>query len=357
MQERYSHLLAPLTLGKIDLQNRIIMAPLTRARTTEDHIPNDLMLEHYTQRATAGLIIAEATMVMENACGFVNEPGIYSDEQIAGWKKITDSVHAKGGRIVLQLWHGGRACHPDLNNAKEAVAPSAIAIEGEARTKNGPVDHAIPHALSIDEIQDIINGFKQGAINAKKAGFDGVEVHAANGYLLDQFLRDSSNKRTDIYGGSLENRSRLLTEVLSAVCEIWGNDRVGIRISPINSFQSMIDSNPEELTRFLCKKLNDFNLAYLHIMRSDFLDQQKNDVLSICEDVYKGNIISNMGYDSIEAEDTIKNTNIKAIAFGVPFIANPDLVERIRTGSSLNEANPDTFYTPGPEGYTDYPFM
>ena len=217
------------------------MAPLTRARTTVDHIPNDLMAKYYSQRSSAGLIIAEATMAMPNTCAFINEPGIYSDEQIVGWKKITDSVHAQGGRIVLQLWHGGRASHPDLNNSKEAVAPSAIAIEGQTHTKNGPVDYTLPHALSIDEIPDIINGFKQGAINAKEAGFDGVEIHAANGYLIDEFLRDGSNKRTDTYGGSMGNRSRLLTEVLSAVCEIWGNDRVGIRISPINSFQSMID--------------------------------------------------------------------------------------------------------------------
>lgn len=357
MKENFEHLLSPLRLGAIDLRNRVIMAPLTRARTEINHIPTDLMAKYYEQRSSAGLIIAEATMAMPDTCAFINEPGIYSKEQIQAWKKITDAVHSKGGRIVLQIWHGGRACHPDLNDGKEAVAPSAIAIEGETHTPNGSVHYTVPHALSDEEIPSIIEGFKQAAMNAKLAGFDGVEVHGANGYLLDQFLRDGSNKRTGLYGGSIENRARLLIEVLNAVIDIWGSDRVGVRISPINSFNSMIDSNPRALTKYLCERLNKLNLAYLHIMRRDFFAKQTDDVISVCEETYEGNLIANMGYDAIEAEEAIKNNKLKAVAFGVPFISNPDFPARIKAGVKLNDANPETFYTSGPVGYTDYPFF
>ncbi|WP_028486665.1 alkene reductase [Thiomicrorhabdus chilensis] len=357
MQQTYPHLFSPLKLGTIELPNRIIMAPLTRARSGEDHIPTDLMAEHYAQRASGGLIIAEATMAMEGCSAFWKEPGIYSEAQIAGWKKVTDAVHAKGGRIVLQIWHGGRACHPALNNGKQPVAPSAIAIKDEVHTPQGKQPYTVPHALTLAEIPGIIEGFKQAAINAKAAGFDGVEVHGANGYLLDQFLRESSNQRTDTYGGSIENRARLLLEVLTAVCEVWGSDRVGLRISPVNSFNSMKDGDPLALSRWLSEKLNDYNLAYLHVMRSDFFGEQKEDVLSVCEEFYQGNLIANMGYSAEEAEAAIANGDVEAVAFGVSYLANPDLPERFKAGAALNDPDPDTFYTEGPQGYTDYPFM
>ena len=358
MKNPYPHLLSPVKLGALDLPNRVLMAPLTRARTETDHIPTDLMAEHYAQRASSGLLIAEATMVMEGCSAFYAEPGIYSAEQIAGWQKVTDAVHAKGGRIFLQIWHGGRACHPYFNGGKQPVAPSELAITNdEVHTPEGKKPYTVPRALTLEEIPSIIEGFKQAAINAKLAGFDGVEVHGANGYLLDQFLRDGSNQRTDSYGGSIENRARLLLEVLKAVCEVWGSDRVGLRISPVNSFNSMEDSDPAALTTWLSSKLNEFNLAYLHLMRSDFFGIQKTDILSAAIQNYQGNLISNMGYDAAEAEAAIASGELVAVAFGVPYIANPDLPERFAAGVELNQANPDTFYTPGPEGYTDYPFM
>lgn len=354
----FTHLFTPLKLGALTLPNRVIMAPLTRARTEHDHIPTALMAEHYAQRASAGLIIAEATMAMEGCSSFYAEPGIYSQEQIDGWKTVTDAVHAKGGQIFLQIWHGGRTCHPALNNGKQPVSASAIAIEGEeVHTPEGKLTYTVPHALELDEIPQIIAGFKQAATNAKLAGFDGVEIHGANGYLLDQFLRDGSNQRSDEYGGSIANRARLLLDVIEATCEIWESGRVGLRISPLNSFNNMQDSDPIALTTWLAEKLNKYNLAYLHVMRSDFFGVQNQDILSPVLKNYKGNIISNMGYDAQEAEDAIAKGDLDAVAFGVPFLANPDLPERFKAGAELNLADPDTFYTPGAKGYTDYPFM
>ncbi|WP_127470407.1 alkene reductase [Thiomicrorhabdus aquaedulcis] len=357
-QHAYPHLFTPLTLGAITLPNRILMAPLTRGRTEQDHIPTALMAQHYAQRASSGLLIAEATMAMEGCSAFYKEPGIYSAAQIAGWKTVTDAVHAKDGRIFLQIWHGGRACHPALNNGNVPVSASALAItDDEVHTPQGKLPYTVPKALTLDEIADIIQGFKQAALNAQAAGFDGVEVHGANGYLLDQFLRDGSNQRTDVYGGSIPNRARLLLEVLDVVCQVWGSDRVGLRISPVNSFNSMQDSQPIELTRWLSTELNQFNLAYLHVMRSDFLGLQKQDILTAVQQNYHGNLIGNMGYNAQEAETAIAQNQLSAVAFGVPYLANPDLPERIKAGAPLNPADPSTFYTPGAKGYNDYPFM
>ncbi len=296
-------------------------------------------------------------MAMAGTCAFIHEPGIYSTAQIAGWKKVTDAVHEKGGRILLQIWHGGRASHPDLNAGKPAVSASAIAIDDETHTPNGKVRYTTPHALAPDEIPAIIEGFRQAALHAKDAGFDGVEVHGANGYLLDQFLRDGANLRTDQYGGSIENRARLMLEVLDAVNSVWGSDRVGLRLSLVNSFNSMIDSDPISLAEQLCQRLNEFDLAYLHIMRADFFAQQNEDVLSACQRHYRGNLIGNMGYDAAEAEAAIASSSLQAVAFGVPYLANPDLPERFAMNASLNEADPSTFYTAGAKGYTDYPLM
>jgi N-ethylmaleimide reductase len=350
-------LFRPLTIGNIDLPNRIWMAPLTRCRAGLEHLPNALMAEYYAQRASAGLIIAEATMAMEGNSAFWQEPGIYSQAQVDGWRKVTDAVHAKGGKIFLQIWHGGRACHPALNAGKQPVAPSAIAIIDEVHTPEGKLPYTEPRALHDDELPGIITGFKQAAINAKAAGFDGVEVHGANGYLLDQFLRDGSNKRSGAYGGSIENRARLMLEVIAAVCEVWDSKQVGLRLSPLNSYNSMIDSDPIALITWLAKRLNDFNLAYLHIMRSDFFQAQQGDVMTPAREHYKGLLVGNMGYSADEAAEAIASGKLDAVAFGVPFLANPDVPARFKLGAPLNAADSSTFYTADAKGYTDYPAL
>ncbi len=351
-------LLSPLTAGAFKLPNRVLMAPLTRCRADADHNPTPLMAEYYAQRASAGLIIAEATMVMEGNSSFWMEPGIYSEAQVQGWKVVTDAVHAKGGQIVLQLWHGGRACHPLLNGGAQPVAPSAIPITGdEVHTPEGKKPYVTPRELRDDEIPGIVAGFKKAAENAKAAGFDGVEVHGANGYLLDEFLRDGSNKRSGPYGGPLENRARLMLEVLDAVISVWGADRVGLRISPLNSYNSMIDSDPVGLTTYIAQQCSTRGIAYLHMMRADFFQAQQGDVITPARQHFKGVLISNMGYTADEAEQAITEGKLDAVAFGTSFLANPDLPARIAAKAPLNAPNPARFYSPGPEGYTDYPAM
>lgn len=351
-------LFTPVELGALTLKNRVLMAPLTRTRADAEHVPTDLMVEHYAQRASAGLIIAEATMAMEGNSAFWREPGIYSEAQVAGWKKVTDAVHAKGGKIFLQIWHGGRACHPLLNDGRVPVAPSAMAITNdEVHTPEGKKDYTVPRELGDEEIPAIIEGFKAAAENAKRAGFDGVEVHGANGYLLDEFLRDGANHREGPYGGPIENRARLLLEVLEVVTEVWGSDRVGVRLSPLNSFNSMKDSDPIALVTWLAKRLSEFDLAYLHLMRADFFGEQKADVVTPVREHYRGHLMLNMGYTGDEANSAIASGQADSIAFGVPFIANPDLPERLKSGAGLNQADPSTFYTQGAEGYIDYPSM
>jgi N-ethylmaleimide reductase len=343
-------------LGDLTLPNRINMAPLTRCRAI-NHEPNELMAEYYAQRAGAGLVITECTMVTPGTSAFGSDPGIYSREQVEGWKTITAAVHKAGGRIFMQIWHGGRASHPLLNNGKESVAPSAIAIEGETHTPEGMKPYTVPHALSKAEIAAIVQDFREAAANAIAAGFDGVEVHGANGYLIDQFLRESANQRSDEYGGSLENRARFLTEVLEAVTSEIGRHRVGLRLSPLNSFNSMLDSDPEAWTRYLAEHLNPFDLAYLHLMRADFFGVQQADVVTIARKHYKGHLMVNMGYGAEEAAEVIRNKMADSVAFGTAYLANPDLPARIRAGAELNAPDSDTFYTQGAEGYTDYPFM
>ncbi|KAA0875426.1 alkene reductase [Nitrincola tapanii] len=351
-------LFTPLVLGDLTLKNRIFMAPLTRCRAEDNHVPGALMVEHYAQRASAGLIIAEATMAMEGNSAFWREPGIYSDAQIQGWKQVTEAVHKEGGRIFLQIWHGGRACHPLLNQGKQPVAPSAIAIQNdEVHTPQGKQPYTLPRELSLDEIPDIIAGFRQAALNAQAAGFDGVEIHGANGYLLDEFLRDGSNQRQDIYGGSLENRAKLLMQVIDSVSDVFGSQRVGVRLSPLNSYNDMRDSDPISLISWLAKELNSRNLAYLHLMRADFFGQQKGDVVTPVRELYQGHLVLNMGYSPEEAEAAVESGQADAIAFGVSFLANPDLPERIRQKAELNAADPATFYTQGREGYNDYPTL
>ena len=346
-----------LKLGSLTLPNRILLAPLTRTRADAGHLPNAMMTEYYSQRATGGLLITECTMVAPGTSAFINEPGIYSDAQIAAWKNVTDAVHAKGGRIFMQIWHAGRATHPDINDGAAAVSSSATAIDGDTHTPNGKVPYAVPRALTAEEIPAIVAAYAQGAKNAIAAGFDGVEVHGANGYLIDQFLRDTPNQRTDAYGGSMENRARFLFEVLTAVTAAVGAERVGLRLSPVNSFNSMKDSDPLALTGYLCEKLNAFKLAYLHVMRADFFGVQKADVLTVAREKYHGVLIGNMGYSADEAEAAIAAGKLDAVAFGTAFLANPDLPARIQTKAALNAPDATTFYTPGAKGYTDYPTL
>jgi N-ethylmaleimide reductase len=351
-------LFSPLKLGALTAPNRIFMAPLTRCRADAEHVPTALMREYYAQRASAGLIIAEATMAMAGHSSFWMEPGIHSAAQVAGWRLVTDAVHAADGRIFLQIWHGGRACHPLLNDGAQPVAPSALPITGdEVLTPQGKQPYVVPRELRDDELPGIVAGFRKAAENAQAAGFDGVEIHGANGYLLDEFLRDGANKRSGPYGGPIENRARLLCEVVAAISSVWGSDRVGLRLSPLNSYNSMIDSDPIGLVTWLATRLNDFDLAYLHVMRSDFFQQQSGDVLTPVRANYHGTLIGNMGYSADEAEQTIAAGKLDAVAFGTSFLANPDLPARIKAGAPLNQPNPATFYTPGPAGYTDYPTL
>jgi N-ethylmaleimide reductase len=350
-------LFTPLQIGALTLPNRIILAPLTRTRADAGHMPNDLMAQYYSQRASGGLLITECTMVAPHTSAFINEPGIYNDAQIAAWKRVTDAVHAKGGRIFMQIWHAGRAAHPDMNDGAPTVSSSATAIEGEAHTPKGKVPQAVPQALKVEEIPAIVAAYAQGAKNAMAAGFDGVEVHGANGYLIDQFLRDTPNQRTDSYGGALENRARFLMEVLTAVTAAIGADKVGLRLSPLNSYNSMKDSDPLALTGFLADQLNTFKLAYLHVMRADFFGVQTGDVMAVAREKYQGVLVGNMGYTADEAEAAIAAGKLDAVAFGTAFLANPDLPARIQAKAALNAPDPSTFYTPGAKGYTDYPAM
>lgn len=350
-------LFSSLQVGALDLPNRLLMAPLTRTRADAGHMPNALMAEYYAQRASAGLIVTECTMVLPGTSAFGADPGIYSQAQMEAWKQTTAAVHAKGGRIFLQIWHAGRAAHPGLNAGAETVSSSALAIEGETHTPEGKKPNVLPRELRIDEVPAIVQAYADAAKRAREAGFDGVEVHGANGYLIDQFLRDGANKRQDAYGGSLANRARFLFEVLDAVCAAIGSDRVGLRLSPLNSYNSMVDSDPVGLTAYLAEQLGRFKLAYLHLMRADFLGVQKGDVMTAAREKYQGVLIGNMGYSAEEAEQAIADGKLDAVAFGTGFLANPDLPARVKAGVAWNKPDPATFYTPGATGYTDYPTL
>ena len=353
-------LFSPVKLGGIALKNRMVMAPLTRNRAGADGVPQAMNVTYYVQRASAGLIISEATPISAMAHGYPALPGIYTDEQVAGWKKVTDAVHAEGGKIVLQLWHVGRISHPSLlPNDAQPVAPSAITPNGKAFTYQGLVDYVQPRALDVSELPGIVADYVHATKSAISAGFDGVEIHAANGYLLDQFLRDGTNKREDNYGGNIENRTRLLLEVTKAVVAVAGADKVGIRISPVNPFNDMKDSNPQALFNYVVDVLNQFNLAYLHVVEGgihgggiadpfDFSALRKH-----CQSPY----IANLAYDKARGNAAIASGHADAVAYGVPFIANPDLVERFSTNAALNEADSSTFYGGTEHGYTDYPFL
>jgi len=351
-------LLSPLVAGALTLPNRAIMAPLTRCRAEPGHKPGALMTEYYRQRAGAGLIIAEATMVSPGHSAFWNEPGIHAPAQVAGWRNVTDAVHAAGGRILLQLWHGGRACHPLMNDGAQPVAPSAIAItNNQIQTPAGKQPYVVPRELRDEELPGIVAGFVSAARHAQEAGFDGVEVHGANGYLLDEFLRDGANRRSGPWGGPIAHRARLMLEVVDAVIDVWGAGRVAVRISPLNSFNSMQDSDPVALTRYVASALSERGIAFLDLMRGDILGIQQGDVLGPARECFQGVLVANVGYSAQEADAAIAAGQVDAVAFGRPFIANPDLVARLHAGVPLAQSDMATWYTPGPVGYIDYPSL
>ncbi|MDR2874736.1 MAG: alkene reductase [Methylobacillus sp.] len=351
-----SDLFTPIALGRTALKNRIVMAPMTRNRAGEGNVPTPLMAEYYAQRASAGLIITEATPISVMAHGYPALPGIYSREHVAGWKKVNEAIHAKGGKVYLQLWHVGRISHPSLlpNNA-QPVAPSAIRPAGQAFTYTGLQDFVTPRVLETGEIPGVVADYRKAAQYALDAGFDGVEVHSANGYLLDQFLRDGSNRRTDQYGGSIENRARLTLEVTAAVCEVWGADRVGVRLSPVNAFNDMHDSNPQALFNHVAEALSPMGLAYLHVTEMGSAEQAFD--FNQLRARYKGNYMTNGGYDKTRGNAAIASGHADCVAYGVPYIANPDLVERFKADAPLNQADPNSFYGGTEKGYTDYPKM
>ncbi len=351
----YEELFSPYRLGSLELKNRLVLAPMTRSRALEGNVPNPLAETYYAQRAGAGLIVTEATQVSPRAQGYIRTPGIHSEAQIAGWKKITDAVHKAGGKIFVQLWHVGRISHPDFHHGELPVAPSAIDPAVDVYTPQGPKKTVTPYALSLAEIPGIVADFRKAAENAKAAGFDGVEIHGANGYLLDQFTRDGSNKRTDAYGGSIENRVRFPLEVTDAVIGVWGKERVGYRISPNNPFNSMQDSDPVTTFSYLTEQLSKRGIGYLHVV--DPVADGAKRISPLLRGMFEGTYIVNGGFDASSAEDELARKAADLVAFGVPFLANPDLPTRYRQRAALNAPDAATFYQGEAKGYVDYPAL
>lgn len=355
-------LFQPARIGDIEVANRVVMAPLTRSRADEPNgdVPGSAMnVEYYRQRSNAGLIISEGTQVSPAGKGYMATPGIYSDAQVEGWKPITQAVHEAGSKIVAQIWHVGRVTHPDLTGGFHPVAPSAIQPKVVAYTRNGKVEVPQPRPLSVEEIATVVQEYRRGAAHAIRAGFDGVEIHGANGYLIDQFLRDGANQRTDQYGGSIGNRARFALEVVDAVIAEIGAGRVGIRLSPVTPANDLSDNNPQAVFGHLVEELNKRGIAFIHFIEGatggprdvpgfDFAWARKT---------FKGTYIANNGYDRAMAIDAVESGRADAVAFGRLFIANPDLVHRLKLDAPLNTPNPKTFYAPGPEGYIDYPAL
>jgi N-ethylmaleimide reductase len=351
------NLFSSIELAGHTLNNRMVMAPMTRNRAA-DNIANAMMAEYYSQRAGAGLIITEGAQISEQAVGYPATPGIYTQDQVEGWKQIIGAVHAAGGRIFVQLWHCGRISHPDFHHGDLPVAPSAIAPAGEAITYEGMKTFVEPRALETKEISGIVDEYRHAASCAIEAGFDGVEIHAANGYLIDQFIRDGSNQRTDHYGGSLENRTRLLLEIVAAVGSEIGHHKMGVRISPINAFNDISDSDPQSTFNHVTSSLSGIGLAYLHVVEVSMTGEASADIdTSQLRERFDGIYIANGGYDRERAQQAIASGAADMVAFGVPFIANPDLPERFRRNALLNEADPSTFYGGDAHGYTDYPTL
>ncbi|AXA91210.1 alkene reductase [Massilia sp. YMA4] len=344
----------PITIGDLTLKNRVIMAPLTRARAIgPGRVPNALMAEYYAQRAGAGLILSEATSVTPQGVGYENTPGIWSDEQVAGWKLVTEAVHAKGGRIFLQLWHVGRISDPSLLNGESPVAPSAIPAKGHVSLLRPQRPYPVPRALTTEEVAGVVAAYRLGAENARKAGFDGVEIHGANGYLLDQFLQDSTNQRTDQYGGPVENRARLMLEVTDAAIEVWGADRVGMHLAPRRDAHDMGDSDPRATFTYVARELGKRKIAFICAREAVGPDS----LGPLLKQEFGGVYIANEQFSLESAQRALNEGTADAIAWGKDFIANPDLPERLRQGAPLNPQRPELFYAPSAEGYTDYPAL
>lgn len=348
-----SILFEPLQAGAFTLKNRIVLAPLTRCRASEGRVPNDLMRDYYVQRATAGLLLTEATIVSAMGAGYPDTPGIWSDAQVQGWARITDAVHNAGGQILCQLWHVGRVSDPHYLNGALPLAPSAIAPQGHVSLLRPKREFVTPRALEPHEIPGIVEEFRKGAENAKRAGFDGVEIHGANGYLLDQFLQDSSNIRTDAYGGAIENRARLMLDAVDAAISVWGPARVGLHLAPRGDAHGVGDSNPRATFGYVAREMGKRNIAFL--CTREYLGE--NRLGPFLKKEFGGVLIGNEKFTKETAEKAISAGEADAVAFGQLFIANPDLPERFKLGAALNTPDPQTFYAQGPKGYTDYPSL
>jgi N-ethylmaleimide reductase len=350
------NLFTPVRIGAVDLKNRIVMAPMTRNRAGEGLAPTEVNALYYAQRASAGLIVTEASQISPQGMGYPGTPGIYSDEQVAGWRLVTDAVHEKGGKIFLQLWHVGRISHPLTQPGGQLpVAPSAIAAPGEIITVEGPKPFVTPRALETEEIAAIVRDYAEATRRAREAGFDGVEIHGANGYLVDQFLEDGTNQRSDRYGGAIENRARFLLEVTEAVVAAWSADRVGVRLSPRGTFNGMSDSNPTATFSYAVEQLDRFGLAYLHLV--DPVTDGEPRLAPVLRQLFRGPMIVAGGFTKETAEAAIAADETDLVAFGVPFIANPDLPERFAAGAPLSEPDRTSFYGGSERGYVDYPAL
>jgi len=357
-------LFMPYNLSGTELKNRMVMAPLTRSRSdNEEKVATTLTATYYQQRATAGLIITEGTNVSTNAVGYINVPGIYSEAQVEGWKLVTKAVHDKGGKIFAQLWHVGRLSHPDFHNGELPYAPSAINPHEKSYTQNGFVDTVTPRAMTIEEIKQTIQDFKNAAANAVAAGFDGVEIHAANGYLFHQFFNNCSNIRTDDYGGSIENKARILFDTINAIKDVIALNKVGVRLNPsMHNFMGILmDEETIPTFEYIVKRLNGYGLAYIHLTEPfvpvDDVPFAVTEIAKHFRPLYKGTIIINKGFNKATATKVLEDADADLVAFGVPFLANPDLVKRYKTDAELNKADQQTFYTPGAKGYVDYPAL
>lgn len=351
-------LFSPLTAGAVELPNRIVMAALTRARAGRTHIPNALMAEYYAQRASAGLIFTEATMVAADGCAFTGEGGLYDDATAAGWRTVTDAVHARGGRIQVQLWHPGRAAHSLLNAGVQPISSTDRAIrDSQISTPEGMRDYEVPRPLAREEIPGIVELFRTAAARAQAAGFDGAQIHGAHGYLIDQFLRDGANDRSDDYGGSLPKRARLLLEIVDAVSSVLGAGRVSVRVSPLVPFNDMLDSDPEALVEYVARELDRRKIGAFELRHADFRDPAEQRLAQIARREFRGPLFVNGGYDHATAQAAVASGAVDAVVFGKAYLSNPDLVERFRAGAELNPVDFGKLYTPGPAGYTDYPSL
>ncbi len=351
-------LFTPYRLGALELKNRLVMAPMTRSRAVDGNVPSPLAPEYYTQRASAGLLITEGTQVSPQGVGYIRTPGMHSAEQVAGWKKITDAVHARGGVLFAQLWHVGRASHPDFHGGELPVAPSAIGFDGEVFTSRGKTRMVTPRALETAELPGVVEQFRRAAENARAAGFDGVELHGSNGYLLDQFLRDGTNQRTDAYGGSIAHRARFPLEVVDAVLSVWDAERVGYRVLPQSfPYMGMTDSDPASTFTFFATELGRRRLGYLHVTEPVGKVPEDKRLTPRLREAFRGTLIANGGYDARTGAAVIARGEADLVSFGVPFLANPDLVERYRRGVALNPPDAATFYAGEEKGYTDYPAL